>query len=96
MVTGASRLQAFLQAHGITQLAAATALGVSDPTVHDWVTGAKRPKAHHRQAIAVWTNGEVPTDSWLKADERAAAAAVRPFVSGANRRRRAPRTGTDG
>lgn len=80
MTDGAARLQAFIKRHGLTQLAAANALGVSDPTVHDWVTGAKRPKAHHRQAIEAWTGGAVPVAAWLTKEERASQAAVRPFI----------------
>lgn len=80
MVDGASRLQAFLKAHGLSQVAAAGDLGVSGPTVHDWVTGAKRPKGHHREAIAVWTHGQVPAESWLRDDERAVMAGVKPFA----------------
>lgn len=80
MVVGATRLQAFLKTHGISQVAAGSALGVSGPTVHDWVTGAKRPKGHHREAISVWTGGEVAADSWLREDERALMAGVKPFV----------------
>ena len=66
--------------HGLTQLAAAEALGVSDPTVNAWVNDDKRPVAHHREAIAVWTNGEVAIESWLRDEERAAMAGVSPFV----------------
>lgn len=79
MTDGARRLAAFLKRNGITQLGAGEALGVSDPTVHDWVTGSKRPKAHHRDAIATWTRGEVGTELWLTAEERASRKAVRPF-----------------
>ncbi len=80
MTDGATRLAEFLKRNGLTQLAAAEALGVSDPTVHDWVTGAKRPRAHHREAISVWTGGEISSDSWLVDEERVAMAAVRPFT----------------
>jgi len=73
-------LREFLQRHEVTQLAASKALGVSDPTIHDWCKGTKRPRTHHRETIAVWTNGEVPVESWLRDDERAAMADVRPFV----------------
>lgn len=80
MTNGAKWLADFLKRNGLTQLAAAEALGVSDPTIHDWVTGSKRPRAHHREVIAVWTRGEVTAQSWLEDKERAAMAAVRPFV----------------
>ena len=77
---GATLLQAFLKKNGLTQLAASEALRVSDPTIHDWVQGTKRPRTHHREAIAVWTNGEVPTEAWLRDDERASMKSVQPFT----------------
>jgi|GEM_PF-3511842 len=77
---GADLLQAFLRKHSLTQFAASVALKVSDPTIHDWVTGTKRPRTHHREAIAMWTNGEVPVSAWLRDDEREAMANVRPFA----------------
>ena len=77
---GATLLQAFLKKNGLTQLAASEALRVSDPTIHDWVQGTKRPRTHHREAIAVWTNGEVPTEAWLRDDERASMRSVQPFT----------------
>lgn len=81
MTNGGRLLAEFLKRNGLTQLAASKALGVSDPTIHDWVTGSKRPRAHHRETIAVWTNEEVPSDSWLTDEERAATEVVRPFRS---------------
>ncbi len=79
MSSGATRLRRFLKKHGITQIAAAKALGVSDPTIHDWLYEIKRPRAHHRQAIEVWTCGAVDEGSWMSADERDAMASVQPF-----------------
>lgn len=80
ILTGAEMLHAFLQRNGVTQVAASLALNVSDPTVNDWIYGKKRPRTHHREAIALWTNGEIPVDVWLTDDERATVAGVRPFV----------------
>ncbi len=80
MSDGATLFRGFLDRHDVTQIAASKALGVSDPTINDWLKRAKRPVAHHRDAIAVWTNGEVPADSWVRDDERDAVARVRPFV----------------
>jgi hypothetical protein len=59
LTSAAELLQAFLQRNGVTQVAAGLALGVSGPTIYDWVAGKKRPRTHHREAIALWTNGEV-------------------------------------
>lgn len=99
MTDGAVQLAEFLRRNGLTQISAAGALGVSDPTIHDWVTGSKRPKAHHREVIAVWTRGEVTIDAWLTAQERAATQLVRPFVpslsSGEHSATASPATGTD-
>ena len=91
---GATDLRAFLKAHNITQLAAAGALGVSAVTLHDWLTGAKRPRAERREAIARWTRGAVPESAWATSDERAAASKVVPFRP--PRRRRTARNGTEG
>jgi hypothetical protein len=100
MSDGAILLRGFLDRHDVTQIAASKALGVSDPTINDWLKMAKRPVAHHRDAIAVWTNGEVPAESWVRDEERDAVARVRPFVpdaegSGALPREAAKPTGTD-
>ena len=81
MSKGAGLLRKFLERNGITKIAAAAALGVSDPTVHDWATGSKRPRTHHRETIQVWTSGAVPADSWTFPEERAAATGVVPFKS---------------
>jgi hypothetical protein len=77
--SGAGLLRAFLAEKGVTQTAAGEALGVSGVTVHDWVSGSKRPKAHHREAVALWTHGVVPVDSWRLSKEHAAVAVVKPF-----------------
>ncbi len=84
---GARALKAFIEKHQLTQLMAARALGVTDPAVHDWLAGTKRPRPQHRASIEVWTGGVVGRDSWLSKRERAELAVVRPFV---------PRTGTSG
>jgi DNA-binding transcriptional regulator YdaS (Cro superfamily) len=84
LTPGAAGLKRFLQRNGVTQVAAALALGVSDPTVYDWVSGKKRPRTHHREAISLWTNGEVSADEWLEEHERAAVAGIRPYVAAAD------------
>ncbi len=82
--TGPELFAAFLEEHGITQLAASAAIGVSAPTVHDWIAETKRPRTHHRQAIEVWTGGEVPASSWETEAERGAVANVVPFDGAAS------------
>jgi DNA-binding transcriptional regulator YdaS (Cro superfamily) len=101
LTSAAELLQAFLQRNGVTQVAAGLALGVSGPTIYDWVAGKKRPRTHHREAIALWTNGEVVVDAWLDDSERATVAGVRPFVasadeSGEHSAAATPSTGTEG
>ncbi len=81
MTSGAAQLHRFLKSNRITQSSMAIALGVSGPTIHDWVSGSKRPRAHYREAIAIWTNGAVPVDSWIQDDERQAVSIVRPFAT---------------
>ncbi len=79
MGDGAIRLGEFLRTNSVSQRAAGLALGVSGPTIHDWITGAKRPRTSHREAIAIWTRDAVSADAWLSEEERAATLAVRPF-----------------
>jgi len=76
---GARLLKAFLREHAITLGKASIDLGVSGPTVFEWSQGTKRPRTHHRQAIDIWTQGEVPASAWLDEAEVAAVAHVRPF-----------------
>lgn len=75
---GAHALLGFLKRYGITNVDAASALGVSDPTIHDWVTGAKLPRHEHRLRIERWT-GEVHTGLWVSEDESKRIKAVVPF-----------------
>ncbi len=77
--------RAWLLANRVSQAAAARDLHVTDPAVNGWTKG-RRPKAHFRKAIAVYTKGEVPEDAWERLEEREAVAAVEPFQ----------RTGTEG
>ena len=58
----------FLERRGITRFQAAVALGVQPSTVHYWLTKV-RPNVGHRGKIATWSEGEIPADSWLTAEE---------------------------
>ncbi len=78
---GADLLYEFMSTRGLSQVSAAKDLRVKGPTIHEWCAGSKRPRAHHRAAIAVWTRNLVPIESWLLDAERADMAAVRPFVA---------------
>ena len=76
---GAKLLLEFLRTNAVTQEACADALKVSGSTVHDWLTGAKRPRSYHRDQIAIWTSGAVAADSWERPKEKRALANVAPF-----------------
>lgn len=74
-----SKLQEFLDDNDITLREAAAAIGVGHPTILDWLGGRKRPRAHHRDAIAKWTGGRIHVESWLFAEEKATTVDVVPF-----------------
>lgn len=77
---GATLLDAFVRAQGRGMAAkTARALGVSPPTIHDWMSGVKRPKGPRREALEVWTGGAVPRDAWDLDGERDVLTTVRPF-----------------
>jgi hypothetical protein len=76
---GSALFAAFLARNGISNVTASKALGVSDPTIHEWKNGTKRPIQARRDAIAVWTNGEVAAESWLYTNEKIPGAGVIPF-----------------
>jgi transcriptional regulator with XRE-family HTH domain len=70
IVPGAAALKQFLELKGLTQHSLAIAIGVSDPTVHDWVDGIKRPRHFRRKQIEDWSRGEVLESLWLTEVER--------------------------
>ena len=75
MPANAARLlHAYLLSRQITQKEAAIALGVSGPTINDWLHAKKRPRAAHRIAVAKWTGDLVPVAAWLTSAERAVVA----------------------
>lgn len=82
---GSKAFAAFLKANRISQADAARALGVSSPTIFDWIKGTKRPRPAHREAIERWTE-KVVADQWKTKGEREGLAKIAPLK----------RTGTDG
>lgn len=80
--SGNGLLANFLRRNGLKQTDAATALGVSAPTLSDWLSKMKRPRAHHRRAIAIWTRNGVPESAWDTAQEQQALAELQPFEPG--------------
>lgn len=76
---GRDLLSGFLTLHSLNQSDAARAVGVSVPTMHDWLKGAKRPRATHRKTLDKWSRGAIPAASWETPDELATQDAVQPF-----------------
>jgi transcriptional regulator with XRE-family HTH domain len=85
--TGADLLRDFLRQHELTQSAAGRALGVTPPTIHDWLKGVKRPRASMRAAIELWTSGAVPGGAWGTSKDRRRLQRIEPFAPA--------KTGTD-
>lgn len=61
---GAVLLRIYLAASGRAQADAARAVDVSDVTVHHWLHGRISPRAERREALAAWSGGAVPAESW--------------------------------
>lgn len=49
----------------MSQTSLARELGVSQPTVSDWIRGRKTPRTKHVLAIAALTRGGVPLRDWV-------------------------------
>ncbi len=76
-------LKDHLEAKGMTKSAAARELGVSAPTMQDWLDATKRPRPSLRLAIARWTDGAVPASAWVTAAELREAEAIVAAAKGA-------------
>lgn len=63
---GAVLLRIYLAASGRAQADAARAVDVSDVTVHHWLNGRISPRAERREALAAWSAGAVPVESWAE------------------------------
>jgi hypothetical protein len=87
---GAVKLGQFLQRYGITQAAAAVILEASESSLHDWLTGAKRPNADSRWIIERWTGGtgddadKVLAYEWSPAEFLQRLESIKPFKPGAD------------
>lgn len=86
---GARALLAFLKRYDLSLADVGRALKVSRVAALHWTTGERSPRRSYREALAVWTRGEVPADAWGESDEDRNASAVQPFDPKA-------RTGTEG
>lgn len=67
---------------GRTQTAIARAIGVTQPSVRDWMMGLSRPRDAQRIAVERLTDGFVERDSWMTEDERDRAEGVEPMRVG--------------
>ncbi len=77
---GAQLLREFIRSHGLADAAAAAAIGVSAPTMHEWLSGTYRPRVEHRRAIEKWTSAYVPESAWQTAEERETAEGIKAFT----------------
>lgn len=57
-------LRTYLSTSGQPQLALARAVDVSPVTAHHWLYGRITPREERRKAIAQWSRGAVPVESW--------------------------------
>ncbi len=62
---------------GVAQAELARAIGVSDPTMTNYMQRLRRPRDIIRRKIAVATCGHVPVPSWESADDLATIRAVK-------------------
>lgn len=69
----------FLEKNKLSASEAARALGVSHVAVSAWMRLISRPDAHMREKIAVWTDGWVPAEKWLRPGEAARIGDMKPF-----------------
>lgn len=77
--TGAKALARFVEKNGMTKTAAAAGVGVSVPTLLDYLSGAKRPNSIRREVIERYTGGAVSRNSWDFPAERAELESTTPF-----------------
>jgi len=83
---GARSFKAFLKRNGLTLADAGRAVGVSRVATLHWSTGVRTPRSPYREALEVWTRGEVVASSWGETEDEHKASGVRPYE---------PKTGTD-
>lgn len=62
-----------------TQMAVAKALGTHQALVSGWLTGRAGPGARFRDAIAILTEGFVPSSAWRTAADQKHLDAVQPM-----------------
>lgn len=81
-------LRAFRMSRGLSQRQAGAQFSVAHVTFRGWELGTAVPSKRFRQAIEVWTEGEVTEVSWPISDRErrleACASAVRPAIASAD------------
>lgn len=83
----AKLLKNWLNELGMSAEALAEKVGVTKPTIYDWIRGTARPvKALHQQKLAKLSNGRLQPLGWQTADERAELDSCAPLAA----------TGTEG
>lgn len=90
---GFDALIKFCARNEITQAALARGVGVMPPVAHEWLTRARRPSRLFQQALARWSNGEIPETAWETAVEKKRLSSVRPF-DGPTKQTKRPRKST--
>ncbi len=75
LTDGVKKLRAFLKANKgkVSKRGAARAVGVSSPTMLDWISGRKTPAPPNRRALEIWTGGQVRESDWISRRERESA-----------------------
>lgn len=58
------RLRSFRKGRDLALREAARQLHVVHPALKDWEEGNQTPTAPYREAIEVWTNGEIKASDW--------------------------------
>ena len=62
-------LLAWLESTSVTRAEFASSIGVTRQSVQRWLAGSARPDAVRRIRIASVTDGFVPAEQWLSAEE---------------------------
>ena len=82
------QLRAFRVARGLSLRESARQLHVKHPALKDWEDGVQTPAPAYRDAIEVWTRGDIRADAWpVSTREREIierASQVRPVESSTN------------
>lgn len=80
----AKLLKNWLNRHEVSPEALADKIGVSKPTIYNWIKGTATPqRSVDREMIATATNGEIQPIGWVTEQERAAIAACTPIETSA-------------